>query len=116
MQPYDETTTSAEELLTIGVWNTWSFGPALREDGEIIEGIDNIEIDHNFGNHSIQGYQPRSGVGSQTITILSLSLWTAAAKVTVGGKPLQSSPRCSRTWAALTLITVTAAARQPCIF
>ena len=63
MKTYDETTTSAEELLAEGVWNTWSFGPALLENGEIVDGITTVEVDHNFGNHSIQGNQPRSGVG-----------------------------------------------------
>lgn len=60
---YDETTTSAEELLADGVWNTLSFGPALVEDGAVVAGIDQVEIDTNFGNHSIQGEQPRTAVG-----------------------------------------------------
>lgn len=60
---YDETTTSAEELLADGVWNTLSFGPALVEDGQIVAGIDQVEIDTNVGNHSIQGDQPRTAVG-----------------------------------------------------
>ncbi|MGO1316551.1 MAG: phosphodiester glycosidase family protein, partial [Cellulomonadaceae bacterium] len=52
---YDETQTSAEELLAAGAWNTLSFGPALVADGEVVAGIDDVEIDTNFGNHSIQG-------------------------------------------------------------
>jgi exopolysaccharide biosynthesis protein len=63
MEIYDETTTSADELVAAGVYNTLSFGPALVDDGEIVDGIDNIEIDTNFGNHSIQGAQPRTGIG-----------------------------------------------------
>ncbi len=63
MAVYDETTTTAEQLLTDGVWNTLSFGPALLSDGEILEGIETVEVDTNFGNHSIQGSQPRTGVG-----------------------------------------------------
>ena len=45
------------------MWNTLSFGPALLEDGEIVAGIDDVEVDTNFGNHSIQGSSraPRSG-------------------------------------------------------
>lgn len=58
----DETTTSGDELLADDAWQTLSFGPALVEDGEIVAGIDNIEIDTNFGNHSIQGDQPRTAV------------------------------------------------------
>lgn len=60
---YDETQTSAQALLDEGVWNTLSFGPALLEDGNVVGGISNIEVDTNFGNHSIQGNQPRTGVG-----------------------------------------------------
>jgi exopolysaccharide biosynthesis protein len=63
VQLYDETTTTATDLLAAGVWNTLSFGPALLENGEILSGIDNVEVDTNFGNHSIQGEQPRTAVG-----------------------------------------------------
>ncbi|WIM93739.1 phosphodiester glycosidase family protein [Actinoplanes oblitus] len=60
---YDETATSADELIAAGVWNTLSFGPGLVEDGKVLDGIDRVEVDTNFGNHSIQGDQPRTGVG-----------------------------------------------------
>lgn len=60
---YDETTTSAAELLADGAWNTLSFGPALVADGEVVAGIDDVEVDTNFGNHSIQGSQPRTAIG-----------------------------------------------------
>jgi exopolysaccharide biosynthesis protein len=60
---YDETTTTADQLVADGVWNTLSFGPALLADGQIIDGIEDVEVDTNFGNHSIQGEQPRTGVG-----------------------------------------------------
>jgi exopolysaccharide biosynthesis protein len=60
---YDETTTTAEQLLADGVWNTLSFGPSLLDDGEIAAGIEDVEVDTNFGNHSIQGEQPRTAVG-----------------------------------------------------
>lgn len=63
MAIYDESQTTAEELVADGVWNTLSFGPALVDDGQILSGIDDIEIDTNFGNHSIQGVQPRTGIG-----------------------------------------------------
>ncbi|MBE6484645.1 MAG: phosphodiester glycosidase family protein [Actinomycetaceae bacterium] len=65
MKIYDETTTSAQELVDAGVWNTLSFGPALVENGEVISGIDSLEIDTNFGNHSIQGEQPRTLIGQK---------------------------------------------------
>lgn len=60
---YDETTTSAHELLDSGVWNTVSFGPALVEDGAVVDGIERVEVDTNIGNHSIQGEQPRTAIG-----------------------------------------------------
>ena len=63
MEVYDETTTTGEELLAAGVWNTLSFGPALLDDGQIVDGIEEVEVDTNFGNHSIQGDQPRTGIG-----------------------------------------------------
>lgn len=63
VEVYDETTTSADELLAAGAWNTLSFGPAIVEDGQVVDGIEDIEIDTNFGNHSIQGEQPRTLVG-----------------------------------------------------
>ncbi|MDN6795306.1 MAG: phosphodiester glycosidase family protein [Propionibacterium sp.] len=59
----DETTADAQTLLDEGVWHTVSFGPALVENGAIVEGIDSVEIDTNVGNHSIQGEQPRTAIG-----------------------------------------------------
>ncbi|WP_028644609.1 phosphodiester glycosidase family protein [Nocardioides sp. URHA0020] len=61
---YDETATTAKDLVADGAWNTLSFGPALVSDGAVVDGIDQIEIDTNFGNHSIQGEQPRTAVGT----------------------------------------------------
>jgi len=63
VEVYDETTTSAAELLADGAWNTLSFGPAIVEDGSVVDGIEDVEVDTNFGNHSIQGDQPRTAVG-----------------------------------------------------
>lgn len=60
---YDETATDAATLVGAGVWNTLSFGPALVRDGAVVPGIDEVEVDTNFGNHSIQGDQPRTAVG-----------------------------------------------------
>ena len=63
VEVYDETTTTADELVAAGVWNTLSFGPALLEDGQVLDGIEDVEVDTNVGNHSIQGEQPRTAVG-----------------------------------------------------
>jgi exopolysaccharide biosynthesis protein len=60
---YDETTTNAAQLLGDGAWHTLSFGPGLIDGGAVLSGIDTIEIDTNVGNHSIQGYQPRTAIG-----------------------------------------------------
>lgn len=63
MKTYDETSTSAEELLSQGVIDTFSFGPALLEDGKSITDFGNVKIDSNMGNSSIQKSNPRTGVG-----------------------------------------------------
>lgn len=63
MKIYDETETSAEELLAAGVWNTLSFGPALIENGEVAGDFGRVVIDTNIGNRSIQNNNPRTGVG-----------------------------------------------------
>jgi exopolysaccharide biosynthesis protein len=60
---YDETATTAAALVDAGVWHTLSFGPAVVRDGAEVAGIDRVEVDTNFGNHSIQGLQPRTCVG-----------------------------------------------------
>lgn len=63
MKTYDETSTSAEELLAQGVIDTFSFGPSLLEDGKAIDDFTNVKIDKNMGNSSIQNSNPRTGVG-----------------------------------------------------
>lgn len=63
MKTYDETSTSAEELLVQGVIDTLSFGPSLLEDGKAITDFGNVKIDSNMGNSSIQKSNPRTGVG-----------------------------------------------------
>jgi hypothetical protein len=63
VEVYDETTTTADQLVADGVWNTLSFGPAIVEAGAVVSGIEDVEVDTNVGNHSIQGDQPRTAVG-----------------------------------------------------
>ncbi len=63
VEVYDETATTADELVAAGVWNTLSFGPAIVQDGQVVDGIEDVEVDTNVGNHSIQGDQPRTAVG-----------------------------------------------------
>ena len=63
MAVYDEEATDADQLVADGVWTTLSFGPGLVVDGEVVAGIDDVEVDTNIGNHSIQGNQPRTGIG-----------------------------------------------------
>lgn len=63
MQIYDETAVSSGELLRAGVWNTFSFGPALVKDGVAVTDFGSTRVDTNFGNQSIQDSNPRTGVG-----------------------------------------------------
>lgn len=63
MKIYDETSTTAQELVDAGVMQTLSFGPALVTDSMAVSDLGKVEIDTNFGNHSIQGSNPRTGVG-----------------------------------------------------
>jgi exopolysaccharide biosynthesis protein len=64
VEVYDETTTSAQELLAAGAWNTLSFGPAVVVDGQVQTDLADVQIDTNVGNHgSISGDNPRSAVG-----------------------------------------------------
>ena len=63
MRLYDETAADADQLVKDGVWQTLSFGPGLVKDGRLVDGIDDVEIDTNLGNHSIQGRQPRTAIG-----------------------------------------------------
>lgn len=63
MRLYDETSTTADRLVADGAWQTLSFGPGLVRDGAVIDGIDDVEVDTNFGNHSVQGNQPRTALG-----------------------------------------------------
>ncbi len=53
MSLYDETATTAQKLVDDGVWQTLSFGPGLVDGGSVVDGIDSVEIDTNFGNHSV---------------------------------------------------------------
>lgn len=63
LKSYDENSTNANELLNNGVLNTFSFGPALVEEGEIRDDFQSVMIDTNFGNRSIQEANPRTGIG-----------------------------------------------------
>lgn len=63
MKIYEETETSAEELIAEGVTQTFSFGPALVKNSVAIEDFGDVSIDKNFGNRSIEDSNPRTGVG-----------------------------------------------------
>ncbi|MFS0777500.1 phosphodiester glycosidase family protein [Neobacillus sp. 3P2-tot-E-2] len=63
MKIYDETETSADELLEQGVTQTLSFGPPLVENSTAITNFGNVSIDSNFGNRSIENSNPRTGIG-----------------------------------------------------
>ncbi|MDU2242866.1 MAG: phosphodiester glycosidase family protein [Paenibacillus sp.] len=63
MEAYDEQQVTAESLLERGVTQTLSFGPALIQEGQVNADLDNVKIDTNFGNRSIQSANPRTGIG-----------------------------------------------------
>jgi exopolysaccharide biosynthesis protein len=64
---YDETKTTAAKLLDDNVWLTQSFGPSLIQDGKVpAAGIEDFEVDFDVKPGtpgSIQGPQPRTGIG-----------------------------------------------------
>jgi exopolysaccharide biosynthesis protein len=64
MKVYDETQTSADQLLADGVWNTYSFGPALLIDG-VVPVPDKLSTYEVVTNpvYPIQGRNPRTGIG-----------------------------------------------------
>lgn len=49
MATYDETQTTADELVAAGVWNTLSFGPALLDGRDVVDGIEYVEVDGYIG-------------------------------------------------------------------
>lgn len=63
LQTFDETEISSSSLLAKGVTNTLSFGPVLVKNGRAVEDFGKVAVDTNFGNRSIQGANPRTGIG-----------------------------------------------------
>ncbi|MNW42445.1 hypothetical protein D3C74_196150 [compost metagenome] len=63
MKSYEEEDADSSTLLSDGVLNTLSFGPVLIKAGEVTSNFDQVKIDTNFGNRSIQNANPRTGIG-----------------------------------------------------
>ena len=63
MKVYDEREVSADQLLADGVYNTYSFGPVLIDNGTIPAGLDTTEVEDVGEQHTILGAQPRTAVG-----------------------------------------------------
>jgi exopolysaccharide biosynthesis protein len=63
MKTYDETSTTAKTLISQGVTQTLSFGPVLVKNSTAVTDFGTTVIDTNFGNRSIQGSNPRTGIG-----------------------------------------------------
>ena len=63
MKAYDEKSTSAEELVSDGVVQAFSFGPILVENGVAVPEFGKTIIDENFGNRNIENANPRTGIG-----------------------------------------------------
>ena len=57
---FDEKSVTSDQLLADGVWNTFSFGPGILENGVVPDGIDDVRVD---SSRTIQGLQPRTGIG-----------------------------------------------------
>lgn len=60
---FDETEVSSSSLLEEGALQTLSFGPILIKNGEVVDDFGKVAVDTNFGNRSIQGSNPRTGIG-----------------------------------------------------
>lgn len=63
LKSYNEAETSSDALLAEGTTNTFSFGPTLVANGEVVGDFSSVAIDKNFGNRSIQNANPRTGIG-----------------------------------------------------
>jgi hypothetical protein len=111
---YDETATTAGQLVADGVWNTLSFGPAVLEDGEIVDGIEDVEVDTNFGNHSIQGEQPRTAVGIIDTNHVVFVVVDGRSPGYSAGVTMTGWRKSCRTWAPRRPTTWTAAGPPPC--
>ncbi|MDO4260940.1 MAG: phosphodiester glycosidase family protein [Eubacteriales bacterium] len=57
---FDESSTSGEALLEEQVWSTFSFGPELVQDGQVVDGLDE---DYAVDLLAIQHKQPRTVIG-----------------------------------------------------
>jgi exopolysaccharide biosynthesis protein len=63
MKIFNEKSVSANDLLSSGITNTYSFGPALVQDGVAATDFNDVMVDTNFGNRTIDEANPRTGVG-----------------------------------------------------
>jgi exopolysaccharide biosynthesis protein len=63
IETFDESEVSSSSLLAEGAIHTLSFGPVLIKNGEVTEDFGKVAVDTNFGNRSIQGSNPRTGIG-----------------------------------------------------
>jgi len=61
IEVYDETQTNGQALVDAGVWNTFSFGPALIQNGQQVDGLhDDYQVDLTGG---LQHKHPRTAIG-----------------------------------------------------
>lgn len=63
MKIFDENSVSSSELLSSGIIDTFSFGPALVQNGVVATDFSNVMVDGNFGNRTIDEANPRTGIG-----------------------------------------------------
>ena len=81
-------------------------------NGEIESGIDSVEVDTNFGNHSIQGDQPRTAVGIIAPDHLVFVVVDPEALTWFGGPPVQLSRQAVYTLSFFIFWAVIAAASR----
>ena len=63
MKIFDENTISSSELLSSGIIDTFSFGPALVQEGVAVKDFEKVTVDTNIGNRTIDESNPRTGIG-----------------------------------------------------
>ena len=63
MKIFNESAVSSSELLSSGIIDTFSFGPALVQSGVAATDFSDVMVDTNFGNRTIDESNPRTGIG-----------------------------------------------------
>ena len=114
MKVYDERDVTADQLLADGVYNTYSFGPVLLDNGTIPAGLDETEVEDVGEEHTILGTQPRTAVGIVDANHYVFVVVDGRSPGYSRGVTLTEFAQILKTSAARPPTTSTAAARRPC--